>query len=292
MKMILRENALESWASAIKYSEELMLGKATFSNRKNFVTSLQNAIELFVKQYMLNINDYRVADVKNIKADGTPLKQYLMSDDLNNFFLKTMNTTDMKNFYTLEFSKIKNIQKDLFKEFYDNNPGKEISAYLTTLQRLRNNETHFCITDEEFVSDSEFKDLYNLMLIFYEILKYYNLLPYWGKPFGAYKRFSFIHKPLTSFSYKDQLKKNEFVQRLKRNIEENIYPLVSDKESYSIAENLISFTNAYSGSDFDELWEYVQVLLKFGLLSVDLFEGEGVDDKKEIRDWCMYHIKL
>ena len=88
------------------------------------------------------------------------------------------------------------------------------------------------------------------------------------------------------------MKKNEFVQRLKRNIEENIYPLVSDKESYSIAENLISFTNAYSGSDFDELWEYVQVLLKFGLLSVDLFEGEGVDDKKEIRDWCMYHIKL
>lgn len=87
-------------------------GKATFSNRKNFVASLQNAIELFVKQYMLNINDYRVADVKNIKADGTQLKQYLMSDDLNNFFLKTMNTTDMKNFYTLEFSKIKNIQKD------------------------------------------------------------------------------------------------------------------------------------------------------------------------------------
>lgn len=145
--MILRENALESWASAIKYSEELMLGKATFSNRKNFVASLQNAIELFVKQYMLNINDYRVADVKNIKADGTPLKQYLMSDDLNNFFLKTMNTTDMKNFYTLEFSKIKNIQKDLFKEFYDNNPGKEISAYLTMLQRLRNNERQRAIRD-------------------------------------------------------------------------------------------------------------------------------------------------
>lgn len=35
-----------------------------------------------------------------------------------------------------------------------------------------------------------------------------------------------------------------------------------------------------------------ELLLKFGLLSVDLFEGEGVDDKKEIRDWCMYHIKL
>lgn len=49
MKKILLENALESWASAIYYCDEIIAGKATLSNKKHFVNSLQNAIELFVK---------------------------------------------------------------------------------------------------------------------------------------------------------------------------------------------------------------------------------------------------
>ena len=53
MKKILLENALESWASAIYYCDEIIAGKATLANKKHFVNSLQNAIELFVKQLQL-----------------------------------------------------------------------------------------------------------------------------------------------------------------------------------------------------------------------------------------------
>lgn len=53
MKHILQDNALESWAMAIKYSNFILNGKATLQYRKQFVSSLHNAVELFVKQLML-----------------------------------------------------------------------------------------------------------------------------------------------------------------------------------------------------------------------------------------------
>ena len=293
MKMILLENALVSWASAIKYCNDIMLGKATLSNKKSFVASLQNAIELFVKQYMLNMNDYRVACVKNIDAAGEPLKQYLLAVNLNGYFLNLLSTADMKRFYTLEFSKIKELHKELFREYFDNNPGKEIAGHLTTLQNLRNNETHFYITDTDFVSDSEFRDLYNLMIIFYEILKYYKLLPYWGEAFGEYKRFSFVHAPLSAFSYKEQLKKNAFLHNLKRNIEANIYPTGRGEESYSIAEDIITYTDAYNETDFDDIWEYVQMLLKFKMLVInDIVDEDDIDGERVQNAYREYKIKI
>lgn len=50
MKHILRDNALEAWAMAIKYCEAILEGKATLEYRKHFVSSLHNAVELFIKQ--------------------------------------------------------------------------------------------------------------------------------------------------------------------------------------------------------------------------------------------------
>lgn len=49
MKHILQDNALESWAMAIKYSNFILDGKATLQYRKQFVSSLHNAVELFIK---------------------------------------------------------------------------------------------------------------------------------------------------------------------------------------------------------------------------------------------------
>ena len=53
MKQILRDNALEAWAMAIKHCNAIMDGKITLGYRKQFVTSLHNAVELLIKQHML-----------------------------------------------------------------------------------------------------------------------------------------------------------------------------------------------------------------------------------------------
>ncbi len=140
MKKILLENALESWASAIYYCDEIIAGKATLSNKKHFVNSLQNAIELFVKQQMLNVTDYRVAVVKNCDSNGQPLKDYLSSTDLNQYFCD-IRTTDMDKFISISFNEIIVIQKQLFSGFYIGK-GTHITAELKTLKKLRNNDMY------------------------------------------------------------------------------------------------------------------------------------------------------
>lgn len=77
MKQILRDNALEAWAMAIKNCNAIIEGKVTLGYRKQFVTSLHNAVELLIKQHMLNVNDYRVAEVK---------KKFYQMDNLQRIF--------------------------------------------------------------------------------------------------------------------------------------------------------------------------------------------------------------
>jgi hypothetical protein len=288
MKMVLQENALESWANAIRYSEAIMLGKATLSNRKNFVASLHNAIELFIKQHMINQNDHRVVEVKGIDKKEEPFKRFLLSENLNDFFAKLVTDAEIKKFRSISFNKIKQLHGELFKEFYDKDQSgdikKNVGEYLDKLQELRNNETHFYIADDGFLSDIEFQNSYNFMIIFYKILKFYKLLPYFGCASPKYERFSFVHEPLASFSYQDQLKNSKFIQELKKNIEGNEYYIMSGN-SYSIAQDLMYNTDGYSDADFDELWEYVRVLLKFDMLkkSDPIYEEVTVDDGDDER---------
>lgn len=79
MKHILQDNALESWTMAIKYSNFILNGKATLQYRKQFVSSLHNAVELFIKQLMLDNNDHRVCSVrKGCDADGHPAVEFCL----------------------------------------------------------------------------------------------------------------------------------------------------------------------------------------------------------------------
>lgn len=305
MSKILMENALESWANAINYCEKLMKGRATLSNKKFFVSSLHNAIELFAKQYMLDSNDYRVVTKANgIDVNGSPLKEYFESNDLNSFFI-TIESDKRKKFFTLEFSKIIDYQKDLFKKYYEwkakelegsgeeERTAEKVKTYLTTLKKLRNDETHFYITDDEFLSDLEFRDLYNLMVEFSKILDICHLLPWFGEATDKYKRFLFEHEVLDSFSYKKQLKTNPFVIELKKNIEVEIYPAGGGEESYSITEDIIAYTEVYKDIKFDELWEYVQVLLKYKMLKIkNIDEGVINDDENEYSAYRQYKIEL
>lgn len=282
MKKILLENALESWASAIYYCDEIIAGKATLANKKHFVNSLQNAIELFVKQQMLNVTDYRVAEVKHCDSNGQPLKDYLSSTDLNQYFCN-ISTTDMDKFVSISFNDIIVIQKELFSEFYGDK-GTYITAELKTLKKLRNNETHFYISDIDFMSDKEFQDLHNMMIVFYEILQEYDLLPYWGEAYAEYKKFKFNRKPLTNFSYERQLKNSAFVKSLKENIEKELFFNNYRNESYSITEDIVYCSNKYSESDFNEIWAYIEMLMKY-----NMFKIEEVNIPDELENGIIIH---
>lgn len=59
-KVTLQNNAFEAWAMSIRYCDHILEGKATLEYCKHFVSALHNAVELFVKQLMLNNTDYRV----------------------------------------------------------------------------------------------------------------------------------------------------------------------------------------------------------------------------------------
>lgn len=282
MKKILLENALESWASAIYYCDEIIAGKATLANKKHFVNSLQNAIELFVKQQMLNATDYRVAEVKHCDSNGQPLKDYLSSTDLNQYFCN-ISTTDMDKFVSISFNDIIVIQKELFSEFYGDK-GTYITAELKTLKKLRNNETHFYISDIDFMSDKEFQDLHNMMIVFYEILQEYDLLPYWGEAYAEYKKFKFNRKPLTNFSYERQLKNSAFVKSLKENIEKELFFNNYRNESYSITEDIVYCSDKYSESDFNEIWAYIEMLMKY-----NMFKIEEVNTPDELENGIIIH---
>ena len=276
MKKILLENALESWASAIYYCDEIIAGKATLANKKHFVNSLQNAIELFVKQQMLNVTDYRVAEVKHCDSNGQPLKDYLSSTDLNQYFCN-ISTTDRDKFVSISFNDIIVIQKELFSEFYGDK-GTYIINELKTLKKLRNNETHFYISDIDFMSDKEFQDLHNMMIVFYEILQEYDLLPYWGEAYAEYKKFKFNRKSLTNFSYERQLKNSAFVKSLKENIEKELFFNNYRNESYSITEDIVYCSDKYSESDFNEIWANIEMLMKYNMFKI---EEVNIPDKLE-----------
>lgn len=282
MKKILLENALESWASAIYYCDEIIAGKATLANKKHFVNSLQNAIELFVKQQMLNVTDYRVAEVKHCDSNGQPLKDYLSSTDLNQYFCN-ISTTDMDKFVSISFNDIIVIQKELFSEFYGDK-GTYITAELKTLKKLRNNETHFYISDIDFMSDKEFQDLHNMMIVFYEILQENDLLPYWGEAYAENKKFKFNRKPLTNFSYERQLKNSAFVKSLKENIEKELFFNNYRNESYSITEDIVYCSDKYSESDFNEIWAYIEMLMKY-----NMFKIEEVNIPNELENGIIIH---
>lgn len=69
MRPILMDNAFEAWAAAIRYCNDIKDGKATLQYQKNFVSSLHNAVELIMKQMMLNNNDHDVAFIKEPKDE-------------------------------------------------------------------------------------------------------------------------------------------------------------------------------------------------------------------------------
>lgn len=225
-KGILEDNALEAWAKAIEDCIDIRKGKVTLGYRKNFVGHLHNAVELFVKQRMLNAGDHRVASVKNLNnPEGRPLREYYARDDLNDYF-KDLDSETRGKFYSAEFNMLQKYSKELFIDFFQKNSGsqEQYSKALSILAHLRNCETHFYIDKESFLCDDEFRQLHDFMIIFYKILVWYELLPKTGVTEIQYAAYIFDRKLPKNFSCKNAVLSSEYMRNLAISIDSTKFP--------------------------------------------------------------------
>lgn len=284
MRQILIENAFEAWASAIRFCNDIKNGKATLQYQKNFVSSLHNAVELIMKQMMLNNNDHRVAEIRKPKdaIEAKLLLDYFKATDLNVFF-HLLPSADLSKFHTISFNELILLHKKLFGDSLIQ--GETLKTELELLQKLRNNETHFLIRQDSFLSEEDFCILYNFMVRFYKIMEDWRpvnndpelyLLPYWGEPTGAFGIYGFLREPLQSFSYEVAVRNSKWSKELAVLLNGDYLYGSPDFSPYAITKDLIEDHTELT-SRFDEIWEMVYMMQRLEMIVVDeiLDEEQG-----------------
>lgn len=277
MKPVLMENAFEAWAAAIRFCDDIKDGKATLQYQKNFVSSLHNAVELIMKQMLLNDNDHRVAEVRKAKnkADAKLLLDYFKATDLNSFF-DTLSNENLSKFNTIQFNELISLHKKLFGRSLAQ--GESLKTELELLQKLRNNETHFLICQGSFLSEEDFCVLHNFMIRFYKIMETWcpidkddyelYILPYWGDPIGADSIYGFNREPLQSFSYETAVRNSKLAKKIAELLNGDYLYGAPDFSPYTITKDLIEQHMELS-SQFDEIWSMVYMMQCLEMISVD-----------------------
>lgn len=256
-KKILLDNALVAWANAIRYCDQILAGKITLEVRKNFVSSLHNAVELFFKQIMLDNCDYRVATPRRIDAVGEPAKSFFAATDLNAYF-ENLDSDTRNKFASIEFSSFFDMHKGLLSGFFQ--PGDSFKEELQLINKLRNNETHFYIGRDEYLTEIEFLKLYNFMTVFYQVLHEYDLLPFWGDGGDEHKKLYFERTPLPSFSYTDAVRTSPMTKAIELAANDLVFVDYAPFTVYEMACAISSRVPDYVDNQFDELWAYVEIL--------------------------------
>lgn len=284
MRQVLMENAFEAWAAAIRFCDDIKGGKCTLQYQKSFVSSLHNAVELFMKQMMLNNNDHDVVvRIRDCKTTNAHLKaRYDCANDLNGFF-KSLSQNELAAFYTIGFDGfIKKHQAILGTCL---SVGDTIEDELNLLQQLRNGETHFAIHQGSFLSESDFCSLYNFMICFYKILDSWRpndkedyelrLLPYWGNPVGADSIYGFEREQLKGFTYRAAVKNSPLANEIAEVLSGDWLYGAPDFSSFSIAKELVEVNPQYT-QQFNDIWALVYMMQSFGMIIVD----EILDDEQ------------
>lgn len=262
-----------------------MKGYITLGIQKQFVSSLHNAVELCLKQKMLDKNDTSVAEIKiKDKEDAELSVKYFQKAEkgLLNEFFEELSKDEISKFRSIEFNQLKTKYKKLINI---NETEKELfTKSLDLLQELRNNETHFYI-DNSFLSEENFCKLHNFMIVFYKsavenLLVNNNLIckGHWGKKNITINKYwqsvIFEQDKLNNFSYRQAVLENELTNEI--------------KETYMILKNGMFppediKTHAILLSDYIEKYSYEDVftILTF-LKNVNLIDME--ETEREIRD--------
>jgi hypothetical protein len=282
-QQVLRDNAFEAWATAIHFCDEIKDGKATLQNQKNFVSSLHNAVELIMKQMLLNNNDHRIAEMRKVRdlSDAKLLTDYFQAKDLNLFF-DSLSEEDLSKFNTIQFNELISIHKKLLKSCLKQ--GESLERELKLLQQLRNNETHFLIRQDSFLSEENFLILHNFMIRFYEIMGEWSpvihndhesyILPYWGFAYGEETIYEFRRDFLDIFSYETAVRKSKMANKIAEILKDNSLYGAPDFSPFSIAKELVEEHKTLSGH-FDEVWAFVYMMQSFKIITVD----EILDDE-------------
>ena len=277
MKPVLIENAFEAWSAAIRFCDDIKSGKATLQYQKNFVSSLHNAVELIMKQMLLNNNDHSIAKIRNVNDEKTATLQldYFKAKDLNEFF-RNLNNNELSKFSTINFKDLIILHQKILGDSL--NKEETLKSELKLLQRLRNHETHFMIHQSSFLSEDDFCTLHNFMIRFYKIMedwcpneeddyeKY--ILPYWGTPEGAYRIYDFNRERLENFSYRTAVKNSRLAKKIATVLENNPHYGAIEYTPYTITKDIFD-NHADLSAHFDEIWSVVYMMQSLGLISVD-----------------------
>lgn len=282
-KRILLDNALVSWVNAIRYCDHILAGKITLEVKKNFISSLHNAVELFLKQIMLDNCDYRVAEPRKVEADGAPAKAFYAATDLNAYF-EHLDSDTRNKFMSIEFSSLIENHKKLLDSFMQSNTP--FTNELRLLNRLRNNETHFYIGWDEYLTESEFCTLHNFMADFYQVLHDYDLLPFWGTAGDEHKKLCFDRTPLKSFTYKNAVKKSPMVNAIEQAANGMEFEGYAPSTAYEMASAIASELDVITDIQFDELWVYVEVLDQMGMIEIVQTGEDEYDNPEHEHDYC------
>lgn len=291
MNDILIDNAIQSWINTIKYAEKLKNGIATLENRKMFVSLLHNTVELIVKQIMLNQNDYRVASYSEVEKDGTPLKDYYSSQDLNHYF-ESMNKIERNKFKTIEFNKIHE-KLDTILVDYKTKKGmneQEYKDYISAakgniklLKNLRNSEMHFFIKSSDFLTNSEFVSLYNFMIDFIDILDIYEFIPITIDDELSMKDLMYRvskDKLDKSFDYKNRLVNNERYMDMKKYFDtydiENMSTFRNKNLEFATNYCISIIGENYSLEDIYKIYEYINAASLFNLTGYKEKTKDGI----------------
>ncbi len=284
MKPVLTENAFEAWAAAIRFCDDIKDGKATLQYQKNFVSSLHNAVELIMKQMLLNNSDHRVAEIRKPKSetDAKLLLAYFKATDLNTFF-DSLTNDEFSKFNTIQFNELISLHQKLFGKSLSSR--ESLKPELKLLQQLRNNETHFMIRQGSFLSEEDFCVLHNFMIRFYKIMETWcpnnkddielYILPYWGDPVGADSVYGFNREPLETFSYESAVKNSTLAKKIATLLNGDYLYGAPDFSPYTISKDLIMEHGELS-TQFDEIWAMVYMMQYYKIIVVD----EILDDEQ------------
>ena len=280
MKLLL-SNAYIAWSNAIKYHDYIYSGRATLINQKHFVSSLHNAVELFLKQLLIINNDKDIINKFYKPASNSLKTAFNNATDLNSFF-ESIPCGEENSFETINFFKLINKKMvELLKNESEENQSEELEELknsLSMLNNLRNSEMHFFIKNN-FLSEANFIQLHNFMIHFYEKLEDKNLLPYWGSPapYSFYSNLLFQSETLKNFSYHDALKNNPIASKIAEIINNSNSSLSNERirstdDIYEIirTENEI---NDY-GFDLDEIFDICDMFLRLDCISVNKIEED------------------
>ena len=242
MKQILLDNAYEAWANAIFYHNEIEKGLSFLSYKKGFVSSLHNAVELFMKQILIDKKDRSVVTIR--KPINGQIKKlyddYHSSTDLNLFF-ESIDFSNYEYINSIGFDKLINRSNEILDVSEKN--INIINEGLNLLKNLRNFETHFYINTRSYLIEKDFCLLHNFMIIFFNIILDKGLfkkqpLRFQHEPkdslFDFQKELDFTKDVMDSFSYEKALINNNIAISIANYINDNT-DLVS--HTYSLRDS-------------------------------------------------------